>query len=337
MKEVKLFATSENHSLTNRVLTILSKKGMEVHQLHVPTFKSGEQCPEAKTSVDGIHCVLFWAPVDTPDIECMRLFLSLDALKRAGAEKITIFVPYYFYARQDQTNNKRQAVSAAFIAEVCNMYEASVITVHIHNKAIQGYFKKRFHSIGTKKIFLKAAEKYFSHVWPVYDREKLTLVAVDNGASKELRSFAKEMNIPLIVGDKYRANANEVEEIIFSAPVYQDRFYLGIDDLTDTGGTLAKASEALVELGADANKIVMAVTSPVFSGDAHVVLQNAPCAKFLTTDTLNIPEGKKFEKLEIVSISKMISTIILKYLNGESIRDEDMKDGVVELVEEEVK
>jgi ribose-phosphate pyrophosphokinase len=258
-------------------------------------------------------------PTVAPAENTMELLLLIDAAHRASAERVTAVVPYFGYGRQDRKDQPRVAIGAKLMANMLVAAGADrVVSIDFHQHQIQGFFD------------IPVDHLYAAPVLTEYFRNKkiedLVVVAPDVGSAKMARGFAKRLDATFAIIDKRRpeANASEVLNVVGDV---DGKNCLLVDDMVDTGGTLANAVHALKERGA-LNVYAMA-THALLSGPAVERLSSAPLEEFVVTNTIHIPEERRFPALKILSVAELLANAVTYIHSNESvsqlfeIRDED--------------
>ena len=236
------------------------------------------------------------APADT----IMELLLLIDAAKRASAARVTAVVPYFGYGRQDRKDQPRVAIGAKLVANLMVAAGADrMIGMDFHQHQIQAFFD------------IPVDHLYAAPVLTRYFRDKklsdLVVVAPDVGSAKMARGFANRLDASLAIIDKRRPGPNLAEVANVVGDV-DGRTCLLIDDMVDTGGTLANAVVALKDRGA--TKVFAGATHAILSGSASEKLAAAPLEEFVVTDTIHVPEEKRFDRLKILSVASLFATAI---------------------------
>ena len=239
-------------------------------------------------------------PTVTPADTIMELLLLLDAAKRASAARVTAVVPYYGYGRQDRKDQPRVAIGAKLVANLMVAAGADrLIGMDFHQHQIQAFFD------------IPVDHLYAAPVLTGYFLEKklkdLVVVAPDVGSAKMGNGFANRLNAALAIIDKRRPGPNMAEVANVVGDV-DGRTCLLIDDMVDTGGTLANAAVALKERGA--TKVYAGATHALLSGSAIEKLAAAPLEEFVVTNTIYVPKEKRFEGLKILSVASLFATAI---------------------------
>ena len=248
-------------------------------------------------------------PTPPPADNLMELLLLIDAAKRASAARITAIVPYYGYARQDRKDQPRVAIGAKLVA---NLLEAAgadkVLGMDFHTHQIQGFFD------------IPVDHLYAAPVLTAYFRElgleNPVVVAPDVGAAKMARGFARRLTATFAIIDKRRPAPN-VAEVMQVVGEVEDRPCIIVDDMIDTAGTLESVVNALIEQGASA--VYAAATHALLSGPAVDRLCRAPVTEVVVTNTLRVPEEKRFGKLRILSIADLLARAVRYTHSNESV------------------
>jgi len=258
-------------------------------------------------------------PTSAPAENTMELLLLIDAAHRASAERVTAVVPYFGYGRQDRKDQPRVAIGAKLMANMLVAAGADrVVSIDFHQHQIQGFFD------------IPVDHLYAAPVLTEYFRNKeiddLTVVAPDVGSAKMARGFAKRLGGTFAIIDKRRpeVNASEVLNVVGDV---EGMNCLLVDDMVDTGGTLTNAVHALKERGA--SSVYAMATHALLSGPAVDRLSAAPLEEFVVTNTIHIPEERRFPALKILSVAGLLANAVTYIHSNESvsqlfeIRDED--------------
>ena len=230
----------------------------------------------------------------------MELLLLIDAAKRASAARVTAVVPYFGYGRQDRKDQPRVAIGAKLTANLIVAAGADrVVSIDFHQHQIQGFFD------------IPVDHLYAAPVFTSYFRQKrfsdLVVVAPDVGSAKMARGFAKRLGASFAIIDKRRPFAN-VSEVLNVVGDVDGHTCLITDDMIDTGGTIAEAVNALMERGA--RRVYVGATHALLSRDAVAKLSATPLAELVVTNTIHIPEEKRFDRLTVLSVADLLSRAI---------------------------
>jgi ribose-phosphate pyrophosphokinase len=243
----------------------------------------------------------------------MEHLIMVDALKRASAKRITVVMPFYGYARQDKKHRGREPISARLMADLFKTAGADrLIAVDLHTAQIQGFFDGPVDH-------LMAMPLLSEYVDEKYGREQLVVVSPDAGRIKVAEQWSSRLRgAPLAFIHKTRDIERPNES--FANRVVGDvrgRTCVLVDDMIDTGGTVVKASEALVEAGAAG--VVVVATHAILSEPAVDRLKNCPATEIVVTNTLPIPPERQFDKLTCLSIAPLISRAIREVFEDGSV------------------
>jgi len=239
--KLKLFTGNANPALATEIAECL---GMDLGTAPVRTFADGEIYLQIKENVRGADVFVIQPTCSPVDRHIFEVLLMIDALKRASAERITVVLPYYGYARQDRKDKPRVPISAKLVASVIERAGADrVLCLDLHAAPIQGFF-----DIPVDHLYAAPVLVEYFRANPLED---LMVVSPDAGGVERARAFAKRLNAPLAIIDKRREEAN-VAEVMHVVGDVEGHHCLVVDDMVDTAGTLVKGADALLANGAKA-------------------------------------------------------------------------------------
>jgi ribose-phosphate pyrophosphokinase len=275
-------------------------------------FASGEIFVRFLDSVRG--CDVFVLQSHTAPINqwIMEQLIMVDALKRASARQITVVVPFYGYARQDKKSWGREPISARLMADLFATAGADrLMAVDLHTAQIQGFFDGPVDHLFALPILA-------GYIEDKLDLSQVTVVAPDAGRVRMCERWTDRLGCPLAIIHKRRdpevANQVRVFEVVGQVA---GRTCILVDDMIDTGSTIAKAADALVEQGAAG--IIATATHGVLSGPAIDVLKNSPISEVVITNTLPIQPERQFDKLTVLSIAPLIARAINEVFSDGSV------------------
>jgi ribose-phosphate pyrophosphokinase len=271
-------------------------------------FADGEIFVRIDENVRG-QDVYIIQPTNPPGDNVIELLILIDAARRASAARITAVVPYFGYARQDRKDQPRVAISAKLMANLITTAGADrVLALDFHQHQLQGFFD------------IPVDHLYAAPVFTQHYRQKrlhdLVVVAPDAGAAKMARGFAKRLNASFAIVDKRRPSAN-IAEVLNVVGEVGDRDCLIIDDMVDTAGTMCEAARALKRLGA--REIYACASHGLLSGPAVDRLTAAPIAEMAITNTIHLPEERRFDRLKVLSIAPLLSQAIRNTHSDQSV------------------
>ncbi|MEY4457651.1 MAG: hypothetical protein RIS25_244 [Actinomycetota bacterium] len=276
------------------------------------TFANGEIYARFDESVRGTDAFVLQSHCTPINEWLMEQLIMVDALKRASAKRITVVAPFFPYARQDKKGRGREPISARLVADLFKTAGADrIMSIDIHASQIQGFFDGPFDHLFAMPVLLE-------HFRAQLDPETLTVVSPDMGRVRVADVWSDKLGAPLAIIHKRRdpfvPNQVSVHEIVGQV---EGRVCLLVDDLIDTGRTIVKAAEALKKAGAKG--VVVAATHAVFSDPATEILQSEFIDKVVVTDTLPIPEDKRWDRLEVLSIAPTIAGAIREVFGDGSV------------------
>jgi ribose-phosphate pyrophosphokinase len=292
----RILTGTGNRALAEQIAEHLD---VELCKCTVNRFADGEVFVRIDENVRGAD-VFIVQPTNPPAENVLELLLLIDAVRRASAARITCVMPYFGYARQDRKDQPRVAIGAKLVAK---MIEASgadrVLGLDFHAHQLQGFFD------------LPVDHLYAAPVFTAHYRKKqltdLVVVAPDVGSAKMARGFAKRLNGSLAIIDKRRPSAN-VAEVVNVVGEVEGRDCLIPDDMIDTAGTVSEAARALKALGA--KDIYVCATHALLSGPAVERLSSAPIAEVAVTNTIEIPDSRRFAQLHVLSVGELLAKAI---------------------------
>jgi ribose-phosphate pyrophosphokinase len=269
-------------------------------------FANGEIFVRFLDSVRG--CDVFALQSHTSPINewIMEQLIMVDALKRASARRITVVTPFFGYARQDKKNRGREPISARLMADLFATAGADR-----HTAQIQGFFDGPVDHLFALPILASYVEKKL-------DVSQVTVVAPDAGRVRVCERWTDRLGCPLAIIHKRRdpdmANQVRMFEVVGQVA---GRTCILVDDMIDTGATIAKAAEALFEQGAA--RVIATATHGVLSGAAVDVLKNSRISEVIITNTLPVPQEKRFDKLTVLSIAPLLGRAISEVFSDGSV------------------
>ncbi len=278
---------------------IADKLGTSAEGVTIYNFADGEIFVRIDRNARGRDVFIVQPTVAGAD-NILELLLLVDAAKRASAARVTAVVPYFGYGRQDRKDQPRVSIGAKLIANLMVAAGADrVVSIDFHQHQIQGFFD------------IPVDHLYAAPVFTAYFRTKelhdLVVVAPDVGSAKMARGFAKRLGASFAIIDKRRPAAN-VSEVLNVVGEVDGRTCLITDDMIDTGGTIAQAVQALKDRGA--RSVYVAATHALLSGEAVARLSAAPLEELVVTNTIHIPESKRFDRLKVLSVADLLARAI---------------------------
>ena len=289
----------------------------------VDKFKNDECRIEIRENVRGAEVFVIQSVCRAPNgnsvnDSLMELLIMIDALRRASAYRITAVVPYYGYAKQDKKSKGREPISAKLVANLIEKAGAArLVTLDLHAAQIQGFFDLPVDN-------LVAAPTLCSYLkLQGLEGRNIVVVSPDAGGVPRAENFSKRLHADIAIVFKRRPepDVSEVTEIVGDV---KGKIAVVVDDMISTGGTLAKAAEALIKRGA--TQVYTCATHGIFAGDAVRVLAESPIEKFIVTNTLPNPEVALGPKFKVLSIAQILSDAIKLITANRSVSELFAKD-----------
>lgn len=281
----------------------------------IKRFSDGESRVSVLSSVREKDVYLLAGTSQPANESIMELCITLDAIKKASARRITVVMPYFGYGRQDRRTTGREPITAQLVARFIEEAGADrVVLFDVHSEQIAGFFRKPVDNIYGTKVLVPALEETLKERG--ISKEQIVVVSPDAGGVKRARAVAKELGgAPLAVIDKDRPRPNEVGEMILLGDV-KGKVCITVDDMVDTGRTLIQASDLLKKKGCVQN--IALVVHPVLSGDSQERIRNSSIDLFITTDSIPLRKRSGLE-FQVVKTAPMFADVIEKMSSGESL------------------
>jgi ribose-phosphate pyrophosphokinase len=287
-------------------LAICEAYGTELGNETVIEFSDGEFEPSFDESIRGANIFLVQSTMPPAD-NLMELLLMIDAARRASAYKINAVIPYFGFARQDKKGKPRVPIGAKLIANLLTSAGVDrVITMDLHADQIQGFFDIPVDHLYSSSVFIPYIQSL--------NLPNLTIASPDMGGSNRANTYAKFLKSEIVICYKHREKANVVGKMLLIGDVKGKDVVL-VDDMIDTAGTLTKAADLMIEMGA--NTVRAVCTHGVFSGPAYQRIDDSRLLEVAVTDT--IPKEHGSSKVKEISISKLFASSIDAVLKNESI------------------
>ena len=306
--EIKIIAGNSNMELAQKIADYI---GVKVSDCLVTKFSDGEISVNINETVRGCDVFVVQSTNNPVNDNLMELLIMIDALRRASAGRITAFIPYYGYARQDRKAKARDPITAKLVANLITAAGADrVLTMDLHAAQIQGYFDIPLdHMLGGSLLANYFNEKKI---------EDLVVVSPDLGSVTRSRKFANQLEgeVPLAIIDKRRPKANVCEVMNLIGDV-KGKNIIMLDDMIDTAGTITNAANALKEFGA--KNIYACCTHAVLSGPAIERIENSAISELIVLDTIRLPKEKEIDKIKVLTVAEMFGEAIKKIFSNESV------------------
>jgi len=298
-KHVKILSGTASLYLAGK---IAKKYGSPLGNVTIDQYSDGEIQPNIQESIRGCYTFLIQSTFPPAD-NLMELMLLIDAAKRASADYIVAVIPYFGYARQDRKDKPRVPIAARLVADLISTAGANrIMTMDLHAPQIQGFFNIPVDHLDGMAVF-------GPYLRSLNLEEGFIFASPDLGSVKRVRSYANRFHTEMVICDKYRKRANEITSMRLIGNV-EGKHVILIDDMIDTGGTLASAADLIMEKGALSVRALC--THPVLSGNAHHTIEQSSLTELVVCNT--IPIKQKSPKIKVLSVAELFAKTF-KYIH----------------------
>jgi len=285
---------------------ICKELGVELGKMNTQQFADGEFEVCFEESIRGCEVYLVQSTFPNTD-NLMELLLMIDAAKRASAKSIIAVMPYFGWARQDRKDKPRVSIAAKLVADLLSTAGVDrVITMDLHADQIQGFFNVPVDHLYASSVFIPYIQSL--------NFEDMVIATPDVGGAKRANSYAKYLDLPLVLCHKQRAKANVVANMTVIGDV-KDKNVILVDDMVDTAGTITKAADLMIANGA---KSVRALCShAIMSDPASERVDKCGMSEMIFTNS--IPFEKDCKKATILSVAHLFADTIRRVHENQSI------------------
>ena len=305
--KLKIFSGRSNVALSNDIANHLGK---ELGQLSIKPFSDGELWLQFEENIRGCD-VFIIQPTNSPSENIMELILIIDAAVRASAKTVTAVVPYFGYGRQDRKDNPRVTISSRVMVDLITATGADrIITMDLHSTQIQGFATIPFDHLYSRMVLLDAIKSIG------LEEKNSVVLSPDVGSARMSQSYAKNLGMHFALIDKRRYAPNRAEVMHLIGDLNK-KDVLIIDDMIDTAGTTVNAASAAIQNGA--NSVIAIATHAILSGPANDRIKASKISKLIVTDTISIPENKKLDNMQIVTVAEVFAEAIKRVYEGKSV------------------
>lgn len=306
MRGYKIFSGTANLEFSKKISKYLS---LPLSETTIKRFSDGEINVQIRESVRGKDVFVIQPTCAPANVNLMELLIVSDALRRSSANSITAVVPYFGYARQDRKAAPRVPITAKLVANMMQTAGVNrVVTMDLHAGQIQGFFDVPVDNLYGSIVFVDFLK--------AQNLKNPIIASPDVGGVARARSFAKKLNLDMIIVDKRREEANKSEVMNVIGDV-KDKDVILIDDMIDTAGTIIKAATAFKERGA--TSVMAFCTHAVLSGIAYENIANPALDKLIVTDTIPLKDGANTDKIKILSVAPLFGEVIRRVYHDESV------------------
>ena len=296
---MKLIAGNSNLPLAEEISAYLK---VPLTKASIRRFSDMEVFVEIMENVRGEDIFILQSTSYPANDNLMELLITIDALRRGSARRITAVIPYFGYARQDRKTGGRTPISAKLVANLITSAGADrVLTMDLHAGQIQGFFDIPTDNLIAMPVFVPDMKEKFK-------TENLVMVSPDVGGVVRARGIAKRLNADLAIIDKRRERAG-VSEVMNVIGEVKGKTCVLIDDMIDSGGTLCRAAEALKENGAES--VHAYIVHGVLSGGAVARVAESPLEQLVITNTIAATEAMhSLDKIQQLTVAPLIGSAI---------------------------
>lgn len=308
MENIKIFSCSESADKFTK--EICDHLGLEPGKINRQKFKNDNNFVQILETVREQDVFVVQTTEPPVNERIMEMLITIDAIKRATAKRITLVLPYYLYSRSDKKDQPRVPVTAKLLAQLIEAAGVNrVLTCDLHNPAIQAYFNINVDVLTGRYIL----EDYFDKK----NIEDVVVVATDAGSSKKAYKYAEHFKCPIALVDK-RRDGNDDKAIATSViGEIEGKNALVFDDEVDTAGSIMETVNVIKKYGA--KDVYVGCTHGILSGPAIERIKNSELKELVMTSTVPLPENKQLDKIVVVSISELFAEAIKRINEATSI------------------
>lgn len=308
MDNIKIFSCSESaDQFTKQICDTL---GVEIGKINRQKFKNDNNFVQILETVREKDVFVIQTVQPPVNERIMEMLITIDAIKRATARRITLVLPYYMYSRSDKKDQPRVPVTAKLMAQLIEAAGVDrVLTCDLHNPAIQAYFNINV-DVLTGQYLL---QDYFSKK----NIEDLVVVATDAGSSKKAYKYAEHFKCPIALVDKRRTGNDDKATATSVIGEIAGKNALVFDDEVDTAGSIMETVNVIKKYGA--KDVYVGCTHGVLSGPAIERIKNSELKELVMTSTIPLPEEKQLDKITVVSIAELFAEAIKRINEATSI------------------
>ena len=306
-KQLKIFSGRSNPILAKKIADSLDQN---LGEITIKTFADGELWIKFEENIRGTD-VFIIQPTNSPGDNIIELALLIDAAVRASAKTVTAVIPYFGYGHQDRKDNPRVPISSRVMVDMVTATGANrIITMDLHSTQIQGFATIPFDHLYSRMVLLDAIRDL------ALNPDNSVVLSPDVGSARMSQAYAKRLGMHFALIDKRRYAPNKAE-IVHLIGDLKGKDVLIIDDMIDTAGTTVNAANAAKENGA--NSVTAVATHALLSGPAIERIKKSAIGKIIVTDTLSIPDEKKLDNMEIVTVANVFGEAIKRVFEGKSV------------------
>ena len=307
MDSIKIFACPTAEEFTQEICDNL---GVKMGKIKYQKFSNDNNFVQILETVRGKDVYVVQTTMPPVNERIMELLITVDALKRAAAQKISVVLPYYIYSRSDKKDQPRVPVTAKLFAQLIEAAGADrVITCDLHNSAIQAYFSINCDRLSAQNLL----QSYFKEK----NLDDMVIVATDAGSSKKAYKYSQYFGCPIALIDKRRDGNDDRAIATTVIGNVENKNAIIFDDEIDTAGSMIETAKILEKF--HAKNIYAGCTHGILSGPAIERIKNSPIKELVITNTVPLPEEKKLDKIKVLSIAPLFANSILRIHNNQPL------------------
>ena len=299
MEKNIVFSLQSNNSVAEKVA---NRFNAELGVVSIDTFADGEVLVKTLSDVKDKNVYIIESTAKNAHETLFMLLLLVDSVKRSGAKSVRLFIPYFGYSRQERVSWFNEPVSCEVVAKILDTAEVDeIITFDLHHHDIENFFKTKFTSLPTTKLFKDYYLKYFKD--HKIDLKDVVIVSPDHGSNTRADLLVKELKgSKKAILSKRRPKPNLAEHLEVEVSEVKDKICIIIDDIIDTGGTIISAADLLIRSGA--KSVLVAASHGVFSPNSINKLLESPVDDIVVTNSI---EKRLPNNIHVVDISELIT------------------------------
>lgn len=305
--QLSVFSGNSNPELARKICEYI---GIPLGRAEVFKFSNDNTFVRINESVRENDVFVVQSFSDPINDAIMEMLIMIDTIKRASAGRVTAVIPYFGYGRTDKKDQPRVPITARLVSKLVGVSGADrALLLDLHAGQIQGFFDVPVDEMSAMPL----TANYFS-------RKRLpspVVVSPDLGNTKRARNFAEIVDAPLAIIEKRRTGNEDRSEVLNLIGSVQDMQAIIVDDEIDTAGSITQAAEVCLQSGA--TEVYASAIHPVFSGPARERLQNSAIREVVVTNSINVPQDKRFPKLKVLSVAPLLGETIQRIHTGASV------------------
>jgi ribose-phosphate pyrophosphokinase len=297
---------------------IATRLGLDLTDAGLKTFSDGEVYCRYQESIRGADIFIIQSTAGcareglTVNDALMELLVMVEAAVGASAHRVIAVCPWYGYSRQDKKSAPREPITARLVAKMLETAGIDrLLTMDLHAGQMQGFFSKPVDHMTAMPVLTQFVKDQIG------DAADIVIISPDAGRVKLTRKFAQKIGARYALLEKERP-AQEVAEIGYVIGEVKGKTAVIVDDIIDTGGTLAAAAQTVLDEGA--REVYAVATHGVFSGDAFDTLAASPLSGIVVTDTIPLREGAP-DTIRVLTSADILTDSVRRIFTDDSVSE----------------